>query len=99
MIDGLEIHDLRAPTVHSKQIVVPAGVKVCQHLHAFDHVSILAAGTVELIRGGEREFITGPKHLIIKAGVLHEVRAITDAVWYCIHSAGSIDAQLNDFEG
>jgi quercetin dioxygenase-like cupin family protein len=100
MIEGLEISDLRGATVHSKQISVAAGLKISQHLHAFDHVHIVAAGVIELIENGtERRFITGPNHLIIKAGVLHEMRAITDAVLYCVHSAGSADVLLNDFEG
>jgi quercetin dioxygenase-like cupin family protein len=72
---------------------------VRQHFHAFDHVSILAAGSIELTKNGVGEYHTGPKHLIIEAGVSHEIRAVTDAVWYCTHSAGSADSNLNDFQG
>lgn len=99
MLDGIEIHDLRGSTVHSKEIRVKAGLELRQHFHAFDHVSILAAGSIELTKNGAKSFHTGPKHLIIEAGVEHKIRAITDAVWYCTHSAGSPDAKLNDFEG
>ena len=105
MKDGLEIKDLRTPTVHSKECRVKEGLLLSQHWHAFDHVSVLAAGTVELRTRQTKDepwqsrFVTGPTHLIIKAGLWHEIRAVTDVVWYCIHSAGSPDANLNDFEG
>jgi quercetin dioxygenase-like cupin family protein len=98
--EGIKIHDLRGTTVHSKEIRIKAGMMLRQHFHAFDHVSILARGGIELKRGGGViEYHTGPKHLIIEAGIAHEIRAVTDAVWYCTHSAGSADANLNDFEG
>lgn len=98
-MDGVEINDLRSPTVHSKETKIRAGRKLMQHLHAFDHISILATGTVAVKAGeADEKYIKGPAHLIIKAGVKHEVRAVTDVVWYCIHSPGP-DAKLNDFEG
>jgi len=101
---GIEINDLRLETIHSKECRVPAGRLLSQHRHYFDHVSILAQGSVELRWRNNTEeawqsrFITGPQHLIIKAGVYHEIRAVSGVVWYCIHTPGP-DANVNDFEG
>jgi hypothetical protein len=38
--------------------------------------------------GSSRPLI-GPTHVVIPAGELHGVEAVTDAVWLCIHSEAS----------
>jgi hypothetical protein len=42
---------------------------------------------VQLRIGDAKEVLTGPKVLTIKAGIEHEVTAITDAIWHCTHAS------------
>ena len=72
--------------VYAKETVVPAGCVLVQHKHEHAHLSVLAAGTVEVLVDGVRSVITGPACLTIEAGKHHGIRALTDAVWYCIHA-------------
>lgn len=82
--------------VYAKETIVPAGMALVQHKHAFDHLSILAGGTVEVVVDGERKEVTGPACLMIQAGKYHCIRALTDAVWYCIHATDCTDADHID---
>ena len=73
--------------VYAKETHIPAGLILVQHKHNYDHLSILASGTVVLDVDGVQSELTGPQCLTIKAGIHHGVRAVTDVHWYCIHSA------------
>lgn len=72
--------------VYAKEFKFPAGTVAVQHKHNYDHLSILADGTVELEVDGVRSVHTGAACIPIKAGTHHGIRAITDATWYCIHA-------------
>jgi len=72
--------------VYAKETHVAAGQILVQHKHEHDHLSILAAGTVELLVDGERSEITGPACVTIRAGRYHGIKAMTDVTWYCIHA-------------
>lgn len=65
---------------------IPAGMKVWSHTHDYDHLSILMSGKALLSNGSLISEIDGPKMVEIKAGVVHEIFAMTDCVWDCIHS-------------
>lgn len=65
---------------------IRAGCILVQHKHKYDHLSILAAGTIILDVNGKQSTLVAPQCLTIKAGVHHGVMAVTDAVWYCIHA-------------
>lgn len=85
--------------VYAKETRIPAGMVLVQHKHLHDHISVLASGTVEVVRDGVHSAVTGPACITIKAGVHHGVKALTDAVWYCIHATdcedeSSVDAVL-----
>ena len=83
-----------------KETRIPAGRKLVQHSHSYDHLSILASGSVEvrlsnvdgleLLEGDAITFVA-PKCITIQAGLIHSVTAITDAVWYCVHASSDID--------
>lgn len=72
--------------VYAKETSVPAGFVLVQHKHAHDHLSILAAGTVELLVDGARSELTGPACVTIRAGKHHGIKALTDVSWFCIHA-------------
>lgn len=71
---------------YAKGAFLNAGDRLVQHKHKFDHLSILAAGTVDVTVEGVTTRITGPECLTIEAGKYHCVVAVTNAVWYCIHA-------------
>lgn len=82
--------------IYAKEAYIPADKWLVQHAHKFDHLSILAQGSVELIVDGESKEIHAPACLTIKAGKHHGVRSLTDVVWYCIHATDCEDANEVD---
>ena len=82
--------------VYAKKTVIPAGMALVQHKHAFDHLSVLASGTVQITVDGDTKTVTGPACLTIEAGKHHGVKAVTDAVWYCIHATDCTDESKVD---
>lgn len=82
--------------VYAKEAAIPAGSILVQHKHTFDHLSILASGTVEVLVDGERLELTGPACLTIKANKHHGVKALTDVVWFCIHATECADVEHID---
>lgn len=77
--------------VYAKETNVKAGQILVQHKHEHDHLSVLAAGRVELLVDGVRSEITGPACVTILAGRYHGIRALTDVTWYCIHATDCTD--------
>ena len=72
--------------VYAKETRIPAGHVLVQHRHKFDHLSILASGSIELMVDGERSVVHAPACLTIEANKHHGVKSLTDVVWYCIHA-------------
>lgn len=77
--------------VYAKETRIPAGNWLVQHAHKFDHLSILAEGSVELIIDGESKIITAPACITIEANKHHGVRSLTDVIWYCVHATDCVD--------
>ncbi len=71
--------------VQIEKYAIKKGTVLISHCHVYDHPSILAAGSVELWTPTGVERLTGPIEVKIAAGVKHALKALTDAVWYCIH--------------
>jgi quercetin dioxygenase-like cupin family protein len=82
--------------VYAKEVKVPAGSKLCQHIHNFDHMSVLASGTAKINVDGVDAVLTGPKCLTIEANKQHSVEALTDVVWFCIHATDHTDVDNVD---
>ena len=81
--------------VYAKETHIPAGLILVQHKHKYDHLSILASGTVLLDVDGVQSELTAPQCLTIKAAKHHGVKAVTDVIWYCIHGTDvSEEAEL-----
>jgi quercetin dioxygenase-like cupin family protein len=76
---------------YAKETHIPAGCSLSQHVHPFDHKSILESGRVRVTADGVSRIYEGPAALVIKAGVQHQVEALTDAVWFCIWPMGIED--------
>jgi quercetin dioxygenase-like cupin family protein len=82
--------------VYAKETLIPAGQVLVQHKHKFDHLSILASGSVELMVDGEKRIVHAPACLTIEADKHHGVKSLTDVVWYCIHATNCTDTDEID---
>ena len=82
--------------VYAKETRIPAGMVLIQHRHLHDHLSLLASGSVELEVDGARSTHTAPACMTIAAGKHHGVKALTDAVWFCIHATDCTDEDAVD---
>ena len=83
--------------VYLKGIFIPAGKMVKNHSHTFTHKSFLAFGEVAIVCDGSPPIkVCGPTALTIKQGIQHEINAITDTYWVCIHATNELDLDKID---
>lgn len=82
--------------VYAKEVKISAGHTLVQHIHKFDHLSILAAGTARVIVDGAETEYHAPSCVLIAGGKRHGLQAVTDIVWYCIHATDETDAAKAD---
>lgn len=82
--------------LYAKETFIPAGVRLPKHVHAFDHMSVLMKGSVVVDVDGDRRLHDAPALLVIKAGKAHEVTAVTDVVWACLHATDETDPDRID---
>lgn len=95
----MSVRHLWAGGVYSKQHTLCQGLKVEQHAHEHEHMSILASGKV-LVRVGETvRTIVGPCAITIPANETHEITALTDTVWFCIWREDIAEADNLDSQG
>lgn len=92
----VEIQHHFAGGAYAKQTRIPAGHVLVQHRHRFDHLSILASGSVLLEADGVTSRVDAPACLEIPAGTHHGVRALTDVVWFCVHATDCADEDAID---
>lgn len=78
-----------------------AGDTVGGHLHYFDHVSLLAKGSVEVsIDGKDPHVFYAPTFIVIRKNHRHEIKALEDDTsWYCVFAARDIDGNVLDIVG
>ena len=89
---GVDVsHHWVADELYSKRTTVRAGASLAKHVHPFDHASALIRGTVALDVDGTRREVTGPAMLLIEAGKVHAITALTDVVWHCLHITDDTD--------
>jgi mannose-6-phosphate isomerase-like protein (cupin superfamily) len=77
--------------VYVKETRIPAGFVLVQHAHKYDHLSILASGSVELVVDGVKSVVHAPGCFTIAAGKHHGIKSLTDVVWYCVHATDCTD--------
>jgi quercetin dioxygenase-like cupin family protein len=83
---------------YAKETRIPAGLRLEQHRHSFDHLSILASGSVVVSVDGVDVEHVAPKCILIQAGKKHAVTALTDTVWFCVHGTECADPSQIDHE-
>lgn len=96
---GVQHHFL--PGLYAKEMRISAGTTFGKHVHDFTHVSVLAKGHVHvhIVRNGKRVnhyIVKAPGHLVIGKGDEHEIEAIEDSIWYCIHVTDETDPSKID---
>ncbi len=72
------------------------GYIAISHIHKYSHLSILASGDVIVNCDGVKQEYSAPACIEIKAGVVHEIQALSDVVWYCVHATDEKDAEQID---
>jgi quercetin dioxygenase-like cupin family protein len=82
--------------LYAKETHIPAGMALVKHTHSFSHLSVLAKGTVAVLKGDKTEIVHAPACIEIKAGLVHAVSAVTDCVWFCIHATDETDSSKVD---
>lgn len=68
-----------------RQSILPAGSIVEQHVHDYDHLSILGRGRVFVYVDNDQQCYVAPACIEIKKGKKHSVFALEDSTWFCIH--------------
>ena len=83
--------------VYAKEMKYPQGWIVKSHKHKYDHMSVLAKGTVVLEVDGVKEIFEAPAVINVTANKHHSVLALEDTVWLCIHKIeGEFDIDTVD---
>jgi len=82
--------------MYAKETHIPANHWLVQHAHSYDHLSILASGSVELTVNDKTSIIHAPACINICANTHHGVKSLTDVVWYCIHATDCTDEDKID---
>lgn len=78
--------------IYAKQATLPAGMWIQKHTHSFSHLSILASGKVSVtVDDTDTRVYEAPACIEIKAGKSHDVFAMTDSVWFCVHATDETD--------
>lgn len=82
--------------MYAKSARIPAGVVLQQHAHKHDHYSLLLEGSVMVWANAEVKRYFAPTVILIPKGVSHEVTAITDTHWWCLHETDERDLDVID---
>lgn len=82
--------------LYAKQMILEKGYIATSHVHKYDHLSILAQGDVYIRADGVVTYHQAPKCIEIKAGVVHEIQALSHTVWFCVHHTDEKDIDKVD---
>jgi quercetin dioxygenase-like cupin family protein len=73
---------------------VKAGDKNEGHEHNYDHMTLLATGSVAVHVNGQTTNFTAPHMIFIKAGRRHYIEALEDnTIAYCVHALRNKDTE------
>ncbi len=84
--NGVIIKHHFAAGTYIKETFIPAGITLTQHIHSYDHLSVLVSGKAIVEVNGEPKIYDTYMVMNIEAGKRHKVVAVTDVVWLCIHA-------------
>jgi quercetin dioxygenase-like cupin family protein len=82
--------------MYAKDTRIPEGVVIEQHVHKYDHYSMLLEGTACVTTALTRKVYTAPAIIKIQAGVAHSVEAKTRVIWWCLHETDERDLSKID---
>ena len=82
--------------LYSRQMILPAGNMAFSHSHTYSHLSILAKGRVIVKTDDYNKEYTAPTCIEIEANTYHQIEALEDAVWFCIHATDETDVNKID---
>jgi len=94
MIDGISHHF--SDGLYAKEMFLPKGYAALSHSHKYSHLSILAKGKVIVSVNGLETIYTAPTCINIEAHINHEITALKDATWFCIHATEETDINKVD---
>jgi quercetin dioxygenase-like cupin family protein len=84
------VHNVWTRQMHFKK----KGDHETQHTHQFDHLTLLARGSLEVVTNGEPTVFTAPHMIFISKDAEHSLTALEDdTVAYCIHSMTAHDGK------
>lgn len=76
---------------------VNKGDNEVQHTHAFDHITLLSKGSLDVECNGKHTTFVAPHMIYIKADNVHGMTALEDdTLAYCIHAIGNSDKKNID---
>lgn len=82
--------------LYAKFMTLQKGFTAKSHVHKYSHLSILAKGDVIVRCGNDINYYSAPACIEIKAGVEHEIQALSDVQWYCVHATDEKDINKVD---
>jgi len=82
--------------VYAKQMRLEKGHLAITHKHNYSHLSILATGHVEITLNGVKSRFKAPYCIEILAGVEHQIYALKDSTFFCIHKTEETDVNKVD---
>jgi quercetin dioxygenase-like cupin family protein len=89
--DMLDVQHFFAAGLYAKQMTLNVGGYITGHVHLYDHMSILAKGSVVVNLDGVKKQYNAPAVITVKKGQAHDVYPLTDSVWYCLHATDLTD--------
>lgn len=81
---------------YAKEMHLPKGYKAFSHKHTYSHLSILAKGEAIVTTDTSQHIYKAPACINITAGTHHEILALEDVTWYCIHATDETDPDKVD---
>jgi quercetin dioxygenase-like cupin family protein len=96
-------HEVDVGTIHhfsdglyAKQMHLPAGYLAYSHKHTYSHLSLLAKGVAVVTTDHGSQTYRAPACINIVANEHHEILALEDVTWFCIHATTETDADKVD---
>ena len=82
--------------LYAKEMVLLKGYIAYSHSHKYSHLSILAKGRVIVKTDEYNQEYTAPACINIEANTYHQIEALEDVVWFCVHATEETDINKID---
>lgn len=84
------------PSLYAKEMHLPAGHRAISHRHEYDHISMLSEGRATVKAGGAEIEYAAPAFIMIRGHIEHEITALEDVTWFCVHETDETDPDKID---